>query len=346
MAFKLPFRVWIGVVIFMTTFTNYVLRVNISISALAMSTPRQVTESDDRPTVAPSECLPDTTKTTKTREAGDEGFFAKAEWSETEQGQVLAGYGYGYIISSIPGGFFAEYFGPWKTIVWSMLISIIATFLCIPANLVHWSVVMVMRVILGLMGGLHYPALQNLIARWAPPKEKGKFMSAMFGNTMGTVMTFAVVGAISDVANWAWGFVFVGGFTIFYLIFVAIVLADSPDQSRWCSDEEKEFLRSEIPPPRAKLVAPYKKIFTSIPFWGLAICHFANLWGLFILLITVPKFFKDYLDFSLKESGALSAMPHICRLFAGFLYGSINDFFTKRAFCSMTIQRKCFVILT
>lgn len=78
-------------------------------------------------------------------------------------------------------------------------------------------------------------------------------MSAMFGNTMGTVMTFAVVGAISDVANWAWGFVFVGGFTIFYLIFVAIVLADSPDQSRWCSDEEKEFLRSEIPPPRAKV---------------------------------------------------------------------------------------------
>ncbi|XP_049820685.1 cyclin-dependent kinase 5 activator 1-like [Aethina tumida] len=72
MAFKVPFRVWIGVLIFMTTFTNYVLRVKISISALTMSTPRQVPEFDDRPTVAPSECLPDTTKTTKTREAGDE----------------------------------------------------------------------------------------------------------------------------------------------------------------------------------------------------------------------------------------------------------------------------------
>ncbi|XP_049821153.1 sialin isoform X2 [Aethina tumida] len=341
----IPFRFWIGVIIFMTTYTNYVMRVNISISALAMMTPKESENAQNKTEVKTSDCIVEKKERIK-KEYHESDIFPRAEWTETQQGQVLAGYGYGYMIFSIPGGFLAEYFGPWKTIFWSTLGSIFATLLCVPANLVHWSAVMLVRVLIGMLGGVHYPALQNVISHWSPPKEKGKFMSAMFGNTMGTVMTFAVVGAISDVANWVWGFVFVASFASLYLILVAIVLSDSPEKSRWCSEEEKEYISSQLPPPKRKLIAPYKDILTSRPFWGLAICHLANLWGLFVLLTSVPKFFNDYLDFSLKESGALSAAPHIVRLLAGFLYGCVNDFFTKRAYCSMTIQRKGFVVFS
>lgn len=42
--------------------------------------------------------------------------------------------------------------------------------------------------------GVLYPALHNLISKWAPPSERGKFISALLGGTFGTVITWPVAG--------------------------------------------------------------------------------------------------------------------------------------------------------
>ncbi|CAH0564462.1 unnamed protein product [Brassicogethes aeneus] len=323
---KIPYRFWIAVMIFMTTFTNYMMRSNMSVSIFAMQYKKegaqgQCSEDGQVTTAAPTTTM-DPNATTTTTEKPDEGLFHKFTYSQMEQAQILAGYGYGYVATCLLGGFLAEYYGPWKVIFFSTLASIVLTV------------------------GLIYPAVQILINNWAPKNEKGKFVSATLGNNLGTVVTFASVGAISQAINWAWGFFFVGAFVTCYLILIFFLLSDSPTKSKLVSSEEKEYLATMIPPPKTKLVAPYLKIFTSLPFYALLFSQFCNLYGLFVNIVSVPKFFRDYLNQDIRRSGFLSALPPLTRMFAGLGFGAVGDYIEKHRENSSTAVRKSFCIFS
>ena len=60
-----------------------------------------------------------------------------------------------------------------------------------------------------------------MIARWAPPAEKGKFVSALMGNTLGTCLSWILVGMMTAAAGWDWGFHFL---TIQIVVFCPMIL--------------------------------------------------------------------------------------------------------------------------
>lgn len=47
--------------------------------------------------------------------------------------------------------------------------------------------------------GVFFPALHNVVSKWAPPDEKGKFVAALLGGNLGTVFTFQLTGVVTDV---------------------------------------------------------------------------------------------------------------------------------------------------
>lgn len=63
------------------------------------------------------------------------------------------------------------------------------------------------------------------------------------GNTLGTCLTWILVGMFTAALGWDWGFHFLTiQIAVFCLIFWFIV-SDSPDQHRWISEEEKKFIK-------------------------------------------------------------------------------------------------------
>ncbi|CAH0564466.1 unnamed protein product [Brassicogethes aeneus] len=352
MALKIRFRFWIAVMIFFTTFMNYVMRANLSMSLIAMTNlppgrQGQCSENGYITTAEPTTEPPENETTTlATETTTEETVFHKFDYSQREHGQLLAAYGYGYVIFSPLGGFLSEYFGPWKVIFWSNFVSIILTFGCVGAAFIHWGALFFVRFLIGSLGGLVYPALQITISRWSPPNEKGKFLSCMMGNTLGTAMIFPLVGGISQALNWAWGFWLTGILVSVYLLGVIFILSDSPSKSKLIPEEEREYLLSVIPPPKNKLVAPYLKIFGSVAFWGLMFAHIANLYGLFVMVLSAPKFFKEYLNQDLKKSGFFSALPQLCRMFSAITLGIVVDAIEAKEWISVTVLRKSFIIVS
>lgn len=167
------------------------------------------------------------------------------------------------------------------------------------------------------------------------------------GNTLGTCLTWIVVGAVTKSYKWPFGFHILSIQIIFYLVIFTIFTADSPEQHKWISDEELKFIKEsqEGRVSKTKAVAPYKAIFTSFPFWTLTILHFGNLWGLYVQITAVPKFMKEIIGFDIKQSGFLSSLPHLCRLFLGLGYGALGDWLKKEKF-SRTLVLKSFVLLS
>lgn len=89
---------------------------------------------------------------------------------------------------------------------------------------------------------------------------------------------------------------------------------------------------------------PFLKICLSIPFWILCICHFGNLWGLYVQITTVPKFMAEVVGFDLKAAGGLAALPHLVRLFTGMFFGSLEDFLKSRGILGTKAIRKGFIL--
>lgn len=51
-----------------------------------------------------------------------------------------------------------------------------------------------------------FPALHALVAHWAPPAEKGKFVSALLGGAIGTVVTWSLTGPLIENLGWDYAF--------------------------------------------------------------------------------------------------------------------------------------------
>lgn len=81
-----------------------------------------------------------------------------------------------------------------------------------------------------------------MISRWAPPAEKGKFVAALMGNTLGTVVTWPLLGVIIESIGWIWAFVVPGAVGVVWAIIWICTVADSPSEHKWISEEEKNYI--------------------------------------------------------------------------------------------------------
>uniref|UniRef100_A0AAR5PCW6 Major facilitator superfamily (MFS) profile domain-containing protein n=1 Tax=Dendroctonus ponderosae TaxID=77166 RepID=A0AAR5PCW6_DENPD len=324
--------------IFFTTYINYTTRSNMSISLPAMVMP-------GKKFIAECKKGEHTSNSTQTKPEDDTG--TKYPWDQKTQGFILGAYFYGYLMGSLPGGAVAEWLGPYWTIMTATMFSAILNSICVWVTPIHWGALFTVRLIIGICGGLVYPALQCLIGRWAPPQERTKFVACLMGNTLGTCLTWVIGGVVTRYYKWPWGFHVMSLQNIAFCVIFGLLTFDSPEQHKWITDEELEFIKKsqEGKVSKTKALPPYKSILTSFPFWTLCVLHFGNLWGLYVQITAVPKFMKEYVGFDIKNSGVLSSLPHLIRLFMGLGYGFLGDYLKKRNFKRIIIL-KCFIILS
>lgn len=97
-------------------------------------------------------------------------------------------------MTSLPAGMLAEWFGGRSIVGYTLAGSAVFTaFTPVAAGISYW-LVFAIRLITGILAGVLYPSLHNLISKWAPPAERGKFISALLGGTFGTVITWPLAG--------------------------------------------------------------------------------------------------------------------------------------------------------
>lgn len=87
-----------------------------------------------------------------------------------------------------------------------------------------------------------YPASHVLISKWAPPKERGRFTTALRGNVLGTAVTYPLVGAITQNVGWRWGFHITSLLFLVYTIIFWIVGGNDPQKHKWVTEYEKDFI--------------------------------------------------------------------------------------------------------
>lgn len=185
-----------------------------------------------------------------------------------------------------------------------------------------------------------------MVARWSPPDEKGKFISALLGGLLGTVFTWMTLGIIIQNFGWKFGFYIPSVIALILTFLWYMLVADSPEVHPTISKDEREFIQKSLgnSVSKEKQFPPIGKILTSIPFLALALLHYGSLWGLFFLMNAAPMFMVQALNFNLAKAGVLAALPPLARLLAGFAFGALGDRIRRKNTLSVTTVRKSFCL--
>lgn len=142
-----------------------------------------------------------------------------------------------------------------------------------------------------ILQGVVYPALHNLVSRWSPPAEKGKFISCLLGgalgkmkaqkyfflillilfDNLGTVITWPASGLIIEKWGWEVAFYSCSVFTFIIAIAWYLLVFASPGEHPRISIIERDYIEKSLGGNISmnKLILPIKNILSSIPFYAL-----------------------------------------------------------------------------
>ncbi|XP_026321197.1 uncharacterized transporter slc-17.2-like isoform X3 [Hyposmocoma kahamanoa] len=350
-----PVRFNLWVMLLTSCWVVYMLRVNMSLNLIAMvpqtrnnsssqSTCGSTPESNEvqNYTASPSN---GTNVTEAPRQVPGGASF---DWSSEQQALILGAYFWCYPVTSLVGGMAAERWGPRYVVLITSFASAVLTMLSPPAAKLHYIALVVTRFLLGFAGGFIYPSLHVLVARWAPPAEKGKFVSAMMGGTLGTVVTWSLTGPLMDKFGWASAFHVPGVLTLIWCGFWWYLVADTPEDHPRITEAEKKYILEALGDnvKKSKGLPPFKEIVTSIPFLAMVVLHYGNLWGLYFIMTVGPKFVSSVLGFELSAAGVISALPYLARMFLATVFGFIGDCILSRKLMTTTTIRKFFSLFS
>ncbi|XP_045451671.1 uncharacterized transporter slc-17.2 [Melitaea cinxia] len=351
----IPARFNVALMMFFACWVNYMLRVNMSVNIIAM------VPSDNEDKSVKSECeaienddraLYNSTLSVITKQVlrQPEGVVT-FDWTAQEQAYVLSSYFWGYAVTSFFSGFAAELYGPRKVVFLTMLTTAVLTILSPEAAKLSYSLLVTIRVIIGLASGFLFPSLHALVAHWAPPAEKGKFVSCLLGGAIGTVVTWSLTGPLIENFGWSSAFYVPGIIGVVWCAAWWILVYDSPTQHPRISSDEKEYILKAIGDKvlssrQNKVNLPLLKILTSFPFLAMTILHFGNSWGVYFVMTAAPNFVSNALGFNLTSTGTLASLPYLARMIFSLIFGAIGDRIVKQNVVSMTFMRKFFCIFS
>lgn len=185
MAFGDRFHYVIAAVIFTSTLSIYIGRINLSTAIVEMA---QKSNSDkkiiflDVCNTTGFETLSNTTSTSyssSNRTLNNLLNFSKKEsetaqkfdWDEKTQGLILGAFFWGYFLLQVPGGRMCERFGP-RMLATTGLIGTGVVNLVTPLIAPYYIPFLISRVVLGCLQAMVFPAAFSLITRWIPEEER------------------------------------------------------------------------------------------------------------------------------------------------------------------------------
>ncbi|XP_073961716.1 sialin-like isoform X1 [Choristoneura fumiferana] len=352
-AVPVRFNLWI--MIFTSCWVVYMLRVNMSLNIIAMvpqthstSNTTSVSQCNAKDAIIRNVTLQHEDIADVRQAPRETPGAASFEWTPDQQAMILGSYFWCYPVTSLVGGMAAERWGPRYVVFITSVLSALLTIGSPAAARLHYIALVVARFLLGIAGGFIYPSLHALVARWAPPTEKGKFISAMMGGTLGTVVTWSVTGPLVEKFGWASAFYVPGALALIWCALWWYLVADTPADHPRISDTERKYISDALGDKvqKSKGLPPFKSIVTSLPFLAMVVLHYGNLWGLYFIMTVGPKFVSSVLGFQLAAAGVISALPYLARLLLSAIFGVIGDCILARNLMSTTRIRKFFCLFS
>lgn len=310
-------------VIWLTLFTFYAMRSNMSIALLAMTSQASVENSTSY-----SSCI---TEDKLTQKSTPEHF--EFSWTQGEQGILLASFFGGYMLTHVLGAVLSLAFGARNVMIVCLVGSTFFTFSMLYLPYLGLSKFIAGRVMIGLFSGPLYPILHELLALYAAESERTRLtVITHTGNIIGLAFNFGVGGYIVEHYPLGWKYLFImnGCLGFLTLVLWCLFVYSSPDNHPFMNESEKVYIRGSNGGKDTHCISlkkvPFCSILTSYQVWIACMAQFGTSVILFAQLTGHPKYLSSVFGLTKAMASYLSIIPFISNFIFQLAYPFIFDF--------------------
>lgn len=280
-----------------------------------------------------------------------EGTFV---WTSDQQAMLFAAIFWGGLISGFPAGWLADRYGPKNLVLLSVLSNILGSVLSpVSADRGGYAALFVVRFIMGVGQGIHYPCLASMMSRWFSPKERSTVIAIYTaGNQMAMIAAMPISAWLCEqkqfLGGWPAIFYTSGLFGLVWCLIWVTFLTNSPEKHRKISHREMSFIALELESQNlqnrkaASKSVPWVQMLKSVPL----LTNMLSMFLINLLFSTIqsylPTYFKDVLLLEIHSNGFYSALPFIFQWIAKFSFAPIADALKRKTSLSHTVICKVF----
>jgi len=247
----------------------------------------------------------------------------------------------GYLLTQILGGVWADRYGGKVVLGFGVIWWSLATMLTPIAAAMGLPALLLARVCMGVGEGVAMPAMNNLLSRWIPMKERSRSLALVYsGMYTGSVLGLGLSPQMVNSFGWPSVFYIFGSIGVAWFIWWVKRAASSPTDDPLITKEEESYIsQNSVTKKNLTASIPWKLLLSKKPVWALIASHFCHNWGTFILLTWMPTYYNQVLGLDLKSSGLFSVLPWITMAISANIGGWIADSLVERG-VSVTLVRK------
>ncbi|KHJ99906.1 transporter, major facilitator family protein [Oesophagostomum dentatum] len=341
-------RLWVCVLVTTGLYATVSMRLNLSMAVVCMvNSTAFLSESphfnDTSKPAGPTKCHP---VNADLESAVNAGYTGDLLWSPAMQSLLLSATFYGGLATIAFAGVLADKYGP-KTIVIAFTLDYVIVSLLTPL-LARWSyyAFFISRIVMGVGEGFVFPCFASLIGKWYAPAEKST-VAAMYtsGNQLAASFTLLFSSYLCTLsAGWPAIFYIYGAVGCLWLIFWVIFATNSPDENKFISREEKEYLSDNIQHGKTKtsLSVPWRQMLTSRPLIAAVLCQYTYNLQASLLQAFLPTFLKEELMLPLSKNGLYTMIPFISQMISKNIMGVLADYLKRNNIVGHTKCAKVF----
>ncbi|MFV2089552.1 MAG: ACS family MFS transporter [Pseudomonadales bacterium] len=247
-------------------------------------------------------------------------------WSLQTQGVVLSSFFVGYLLLQVVGGRLADRFGGKMVLGAGVLLWSLFTLLTPPAAWVGLTLLLVIRVAMGMGEAVTFPSIYSLYSKWVPLQERSRAIGfTNSGIPLGTVFALVVTPIIVQAWGWEWAFYTFGLAGVIWFGLWRVSVTSTPQSHGHLASGELEEIEASTSVSEQVEVPKWSEFLKSGPVWAIIIAHFCNNWSLYVLLSWLPTFVNKGLGVDYASVGWVTMIPHIASFLFLNIAGNIAD---------------------
>ncbi|CAK8673532.1 unnamed protein product [Clavelina lepadiformis] len=245
-------------------------------------------------------------------------------WNKADLGAAMGSFFWGYLTTQVLGGWIADKVGGDKVlcvsvIIWGLL-TIMTPFIArCQVNFVSaLALLTIVRVLLGVSQGVHYPSMMSLLGRKIPETERsfpsGIILSAA---NFGTLACGGIGSVILENHKWD---------DVFYVIGVTAIICTYFLISLLHKTRTKVIAMDNIIQPSTHNTAeniPWKRIFSKRQVWSIIFAHVCMNNCFYIFLSWLPTYFHD--NYPNEKGWVYNTVPWLLSVPTCVLSGWISE---------------------
>ena len=249
-------------------------------------------------------------------------------WDAETQGRVLSSFFLGYLLTQVLGGWLADRFGGKAILGYGVILWSLFTFITPPAAALGLTVLILVRIGMGMGEAVCFPSVYSLVGRWMPVSERSRAIG--LNNScvpLGTVFALLVTPIIVENFGWEWAFYLFGFAGLLWWLFWQKLVTAEPETHPRISQIELDEIRAETGGSDNHIddAPTIRDLLKLRPVWAIIVAHFCTNWSVYVLLSWLPTFVNKGLGVDFASVGILTMLPHICAFFAMNYAGRMAD---------------------